>query len=210
MALLNLFLRKLEGQQCADNPRKSHHVIRSVQLYNFSNFRIWWLGKTKLTGNSVFPSVNRLSSEKFCKLVCRFFCVACSRAQAEVEHLSCWPIKITRIHTSDIISTFQQWLNLRSRTRAGTSRFSRLAWWARKATTSMNLGRSGYHKCFNFFFNLLLLFTFYLLTLLFLFLFFDPALPVVGNVAEEGVTPVPEGRTNSQGWGLTVDLDWLT
>ena len=33
MALLNLFLRKLEGQQCADNPRKSHHVIRSVQLY---------------------------------------------------------------------------------------------------------------------------------------------------------------------------------
>ena len=123
---------------------------------------------------------------------------------------SCWPIMITSIHGSTRISTFQRWLNLRSRTRAGTSRFSRLAWWARKATTSMNLGRSGYHKCFNFFFNLLLLFTFYLLTLLFLFLFFDPALPVVGNVAEEGVTPVPEGRTNSQGWGLTVDLDWLT
>ena len=85
MALLNLFLRKLEGQQCADNPRKSHHVIRSVQLCKFVNFRIWWLGKTKLTGNSVFPSVNRLSSEKFCKLICCFFCVACSRAQAKVD-----------------------------------------------------------------------------------------------------------------------------
>ena len=56
---------------------------------------------------------------------------------------------ITSIHAITRISTFQQWLNLRSRTRAGTSRFSRLAWWARKATTSMNLGGSGYHNCSN-------------------------------------------------------------
>ena len=71
---------------------------------------------------------------------------------------SCWPIMITSIHGSTRISTFQRWLNLRSRTKAGTSRFSRLAWWARKATTSMNLGRSGYHKCFNFLLTYFLVF----------------------------------------------------
>ena len=87
MSLLNLFLRKLEGKQCADNPRKSHHVIRSVQLCKFVNFRKWFWRKTRLTSNSVFPSVNRLSSEQFCKLVGRFLGVACSRAQTEVEQV---------------------------------------------------------------------------------------------------------------------------
>ena len=119
----DLLIRQLEGEQGADDPRKGDHVVWGVQGWKCGHIRKQTIYQSK-EGNEI-------------ELIPAIPSFQVSTGWERRSWASCPAVSLALLVLG---------LRLRSLTRAATSRFSRLAWWAKKATTSMNL-RGGMVYC---------------------------------------------------------------